>query len=68
MEVQITDLVVCNPLANFNDEYGPEPEDQDPAWCDARDAEASKPRSLVIGTSEHNEYLRSGASKLLGWR
>ena len=68
MEVQITNLVVCDPLADFDEEYGPEPEDQDPAWHDARDAEASKPVSLVIGTSERNEYLRSGASKLLGWR
>jgi len=68
MEVAITDIVEVNPLADWEEEFGPEPEDGDPAWHDARDAEAAKPKSIVIGTAWSNEYLRSGGATALGWR
>lgn len=71
METQITEVVAVDPMADFEEEYGPEPtinRKDINAWRDARDHAAEKPKSIVIGTAWDNKYLRAGGSTALGWR
>lgn len=71
MEVQITEIVALDPVADFDEDYGSEPvvnrEDIN-AWREARDAAEAQPKSIIIGTAWGNEYLRSGGATALGWR
>lgn len=71
MEVQITDIVALDPMADFDEEFGPEPtinrEDIN-AWRAARDKAEAEGQTVVIGTAWSNEYLRTGGSAALGWR
>lgn len=71
METQITDVVMVDPTADFDEEYGPEPtinRKDINAWRDARDHAEAQPKSIVIGTAYDNKYLRSGGGTALGWR
>ena len=71
METQITNVVLIDPMADWEDEFGPEPAEDDPdheAWAADRALTEDKPKSIVIGTAWGNEYLRSGGATALGWR
>lgn len=71
METQITNVVLLDPMTDWEEEYGPEPAEDDPdreAWLADRGLTEEKPKSIVIGTAWGNEYLRSGAATALGWR
>jgi len=71
METQITDVVAVDPLTDWDDEYGPEPAEDDPdhdAWAQDRSLAEAKPKSVIIGTAWGNEYLRAGGAEALGWR
>jgi hypothetical protein len=71
METQITNAVAVNPMADWEEEYGPEPADGDPdkeAWLADRALTEQKPKSIIVGTAWDNEYLRAGGALALGWR
>lgn len=71
METKITDIVATDPMADWNDEFGPEPADGDPdkeAWLADRALTREMPKSVFIGTAFGAEYLRAGGALALGWR
>lgn len=71
METQITNIAAIDPMADWREDWGPEPADGDPdkeAWLADRALTEQKPKSIVIGTAWGNDYLRAGGALALGWR
>lgn len=73
MEVAITKIAPIDPLADFEEEYGTEPDPHDDPqdhyqWHSAREMAQAKPLAIVIGTAWSNEYLREGGATALDWR
>jgi len=67
----ISQVVLHDPLAEWDEDYGPEPPADDPdaqAWHDDRALTEAKGKTIFISEGGQQAYLRSGASALLGWR
>lgn len=71
LETHIAELALLDPMADWDEDYGPEPADGDPdkeAWLADRAITEGKPKTLIIGTGWGAEYLRAGGALALGWR
>ena len=70
-EHRIDEVVLHDPMVEWDEDYGPQPPADDPdaqAWHDDRALTLEKPKTIFIGEGGQQAYLRSGASALLGWR
>ena len=70
-EHRIGDVVLHDPLVEWDYDYGPEPATDDPdhgAWVLDREQTSAKPKTIFIGEGGQQDYLRGGVSALLGWR
>ena len=70
-EYVISQVVLHDPLVEWDEDYGPEPPADDPdaqAWHDDRALTMEKPKAIFIGEGGGQEYLRGGVASLLGWR
>lgn len=70
LQMALASVVLHDPLQAFMDEYGPAPDDGDPAWQDAHDAAQAAGKTVYVaeGWGGGNGYLTEGVSELLGWR
>jgi len=70
-EYQVGSIVYHDPVAEWEEEFGPQPPADDPdaqAWHDDRALTMEKPKAIFIGEGGGQEYLRGGVASLLGWR
>jgi len=71
-EHRIGDVVLHDPLVEWDDDYGPKPDDDDSAaqdhWVLQRELAEAEAKTIFIGEGGQQAYLRDGVSALLGWK
>ena len=69
LQAAISSVTILDPVEVFLNEYGPAPDDGDPAWQDACDdaQAAGKTVYMTEGSDDNNGYLDTDMAKLLEW-
>jgi len=71
-EHRIGDVVLHDPMVEWDEDYGPKPDDDDSEaqdhWVLQRELVEAEAKTIFIGDGGQQTYLRSGALTLLGWR
>jgi len=71
-EHRIGDVVLHDPLVEWDDDYGPKPDDDDSEaqdhWVLQRELAEAEAKTIFIGEGGQQAYLRGEVASLLGWR